>query len=137
MEKDDIWQGMEAGRFIGLIDRSQTLGSSSETDFGLYVVSTGSSCRIYRASCRMWNFEPSETKSWEKVMMMEEWIVRDACILVMSSTFDLYDSSKTCSDLATCNLFNINHNYFSFFFFLRQLGHLQEVFTLIVYPGCL
>lgn len=127
---------MEAGRFIGLIDRSQILGSSSETDFGLSVVSTGSSYRRYKASCRMWNFGPNDTKSWEKVTTMAEWIVRDACILVMSSVFDLRDSPKTCNDLpATCNLFNRNHIYFYFLFFLRQLGHLLEVFTLTVCLG--
>jgi len=45
MEKGDIWQWMEAGRFTGLIGRFPTFGSSSEIDFGLSVGSTGSSCR--------------------------------------------------------------------------------------------
>lgn len=70
MENDDIWQGMEAGCFIGLIDGSQTLGSSYKTNFGLSVFSIGSSCRRYKSSCRMWNFEPNESISWGKVTMI-------------------------------------------------------------------
>jgi len=57
---------MAVGRFTVLIDRFPTLRSSSEIDFGLSVVSTGSSCRIYKVSCRMQNFRPNETQNMGK-----------------------------------------------------------------------
>ena len=53
---------MVVGRFTGLIDKFPTLGSFSEIDFGLSVVSIGSSCRIHRVSCRMQNFQ----KKWDQ-----------------------------------------------------------------------
>lgn len=48
---------MVVGRSTGLLYKLPALGFFSELDFGLFVVSTRSFCRIHRVSCRTRNFQ--------------------------------------------------------------------------------
>ena len=65
------WNGemgrwMVVKRFTRLLDEFSTLGLSFTMDFGLLVISTGSSCRKHRVSCKMQNFRKNEAKNLGK-----------------------------------------------------------------------
>jgi len=61
-------------------------------------------------------------RSWERVVVMEEWIVRDACGLVLTSVSFLCDPPNL--QCPSCNLQFIHQKlglffFFSLFFFLK------------------
>ncbi len=121
-----VWNGelggwMVVGGSTGLMDKFLALWSFSWLDFELSVISTGASCRMHRASCRMHSFPDKWDQGLEKDNSDGE-MVYQRCIQLVHVPFSSLALLQSAMHSKEFNFSVLVFLFFLFFFFKRQLG---------------